>query len=74
MNYIAVSLILVLIGIGTLVSVFLLGRYVESSEIEKFYKKYNKLVSENKKLKSDNEYFRSQLGLNNLTEDDMGGK
>jgi uncharacterized membrane protein YdjX (TVP38/TMEM64 family) len=74
MNYIAVSLILVLIGIGALISVFLLGRYMESRKIERFYKQYNKLVSENKRLKRDNEYFRNQLGLNNLTKDDMGGK
>ena len=73
-NDIAIVIILVLIGIGVIISVFLLGRWVESRKIEKFYKKYNKLVSENKKLKRDNEYFRSQLELNNLTEDDMGGE
>jgi len=74
MIIIATRILLVLIGIGALISAFLLGRYVESRRIEKFYKKYNKLVSENKKFKRDNEYFRSQLGLNNLTEGDMGGK
>ena len=74
MIIIVTRIILVLIGIGALISAFLLGRYVESRRIEKFYKKYNKLVSENKKLKRDNEYFRSQLGLNNLTKDDMGGE
>jgi hypothetical protein len=74
MNDIAIVIILVLVGIGALISVFLLGRYVESRKIERFYKQYNKLVSENKKFKRDNEYFRNQLGLNNLTKDDMGGK
>jgi uncharacterized membrane protein YdjX (TVP38/TMEM64 family) len=73
-NDIAIVIILVLVATGTLIAVFLLVRYVESTKIEKFYKKYNKLVSENKKLKRDNEYFRSQLGLNNLTEDELGGK
>ena len=72
-NDIAIVIILVLIGIGTLIAVFLLGRYVESRRIERFYKQHNKLVSENKKLKEDNEYFRNRLGLNNLTKD-MGGK
>lgn len=72
-NDIAIVIILVLVAIGTLIAVFLLGRYVESRKIEKFYKKYNKLVLENKKLKRDNEYFRNRLGLNNLT-DDMRGK
>jgi hypothetical protein len=73
MIIIATRIILVLIGIGALISAFLLGRYMESRKIERFYKKYNGLVSENKKLKRDNEYFRNRLGLNNLTKD-MGGK
>ena len=73
-NDIAIVIILVLVGIGTLIAVFLLGRWVESRKIERFYKQYNKLVSENKKLRRDNEYFRNQLGLNNLTEDDTGGE
>lgn len=72
-NDIAIVIILVLIGIGALISVFLLGRYMESKKIERFYKQYNKLVSDNKKLKRDNQYFRSRLGLNNLTKD-MRGK
>jgi uncharacterized membrane protein YdjX (TVP38/TMEM64 family) len=74
MIIIATRIILVLIGIGALISAFLLGRYMESRRIERFYKQYNKLVSENKKLKRDNQYFRNRLGLNNLTEDDMEGK
>ncbi len=73
MNYIIVSLMLVLVATGTLIAVFLLGRYAESRKIERFYKQHNKLVSENKKLKRDNQYFRNRLGLNNLTKD-MGGK
>jgi uncharacterized membrane protein YdjX (TVP38/TMEM64 family) len=72
-NDIAIVIILVLVAIGTLIAVFLLGRYMESRKIERFYKKYNGLVSENKKLKRDNQYFRNRLGLNNLTKD-MGGK
>lgn len=72
-NDIAIVIILVLVAIGTLIAVFLLGHYVESRKIERFYKQHNKLVSENKKLKRDNQYFLSQLGLNNLTEDVMGG-
>ncbi|WP_027702517.1 hypothetical protein [Metaclostridioides mangenotii] len=70
-NDIAIVIILVLIGVGALISVFLLGRWVGQM---RFYKKYNEIVSKNKRLERDNEYFRSQLGLNNLTEDDMGGK
>ncbi|GEM_PF-3189554 len=73
-NDIAIVIILVLVAIGTLIAVFLLGRYMESRKIEKFYKQHNKLVSENKKFKRDNEYFRNRLGLNNITDDDMGGK
>ncbi|MCR1953820.1 hypothetical protein NSA24_03095 [Clostridioides mangenotii] len=73
-NDIAIVIILVLVAIGTIIAVFLLGRWVESRKIEKFYKQYNKLVSENKKLKEDNQYFRNRLGLNNLTKKDMGGK
>ncbi len=69
MIIIATRIFLVLIGIGALISVFLLGRW---SGQMRFYKKYNEIVSKNKRLKRDNEYFRSQLGLNNLTEDDMG--
>lgn len=72
-NDIAIVIILVLVEIGALISVFLLGRYMESRKIERFYKQYNKLVSDNKKLKRDNQYFRNRLGLNNLTKD-MGGK
>lgn len=72
-NDIAIVIILVLVAIGTLLAVFLLGRYVESRKIERFYKQHNKLVSENKRLKRDNEYFRNRLGLNNLTKD-VGGK
>lgn len=72
-NDIAIVIILVLVAIGALIAVFLLGRYMESREIERFYKQHNKLVSENKKLKRENEYFRNQLGLNNLT-DDIGGE
>lgn len=73
-NDIAIVIILVLVAIGTLIAVFLLGRYMESRKIERFYKHHNKLVSENKRLKEDNQYFRSRLGLNNLTKKDMGGK
>jgi len=72
-NDIAIVIILVLVATGTLIAVFLLGRYIESRKIERFYKQYNKLVSENKRLKRDNQYFRSRLGLNNLTKD-IGGK
>lgn len=73
-NNISIVIILILVAIGTLIAVFLLGRYMESRKIERFYKQHNKLVSENKRLKEDNEYFRSQLGLNNFTKKDMGGK
>lgn len=73
-NDIAIVTILVLVAIGTLIAVFLLGRYMESRKIERFYKQHNKLASENKRLKEDNQYFRSRLGLNNFTKKDMGGK
>nr|WP_312986106.1 hypothetical protein [Clostridioides sp.] len=73
-NDIAIVIILVLVAIGTLIAVFLLGRYVESRKIEKFYKKYNEMALKIKRLEKDINYFRSKLGLNNLTEDDMGGK
>ncbi|WP_027701807.1 hypothetical protein [Metaclostridioides mangenotii] len=71
MIIIATRIILVLVAIGALISAFYLGH--RSGQM-RFYKKYNEIVSKNKKLERDNEYFRSQLGLNNLTEDDMGGK
>ncbi|MBH0311945.1 hypothetical protein I7E32_16355 [Alcaligenes faecalis] len=73
-NDIAILIILVLVAIGTLIAVFLLGRYVESRKIEKFYKKYNEMALQIKRLQKDINYFRSKLGLNNLTKDDMGGK
>ncbi|MCR1953342.1 hypothetical protein NSA24_00685 [Clostridioides mangenotii] len=73
-NDIAIVIILVLVAIGTLIAVFLLGRYVESRKIERFYKQHNKLVSNNKKLKRDNKYFRCKLALNNITVKDMGGE
>jgi len=73
-NDIAIVIILVLVAIGTLISVFLLGRWVESRKIERFYKKYNEMALQLKRLQKDIYYFRSKLGLNNLTEDDMGGK
>ncbi len=73
-NDIAIVIILVLVAIGTLIAVFLLGRYIESRKIEKFYKKYNEMALKIKRLEKDINYFRSKLGLNNLTEDDIGGK
>ncbi|MCR1954108.1 hypothetical protein NSA24_04560 [Clostridioides mangenotii] len=73
-NDIAIVIILVLVVIGALIAVFLLGRYMESRKIEKFYKQYNKLVSDNKKLMRDNKYFRCKLALNNITVKDMGGE
>ncbi|WP_024622212.1 hypothetical protein [Metaclostridioides mangenotii] len=69
MIIIATRILLVFIGIGALISMFCLGRW---SGQMRFYKKHNEIVSKNKRLKRDNEYFRSQLGLNNLTEDDIG--
>ena len=73
-NDIAIVIILVLVAIGTLIAAFLLGRYVESRKIEKFYKKYNEMALQIKRLQKDINYFRSKLGLNNLTYDDMGGE
>ena len=73
-NDIAIVIILVLVAIGTLIAVFLLGRWVESRKIERFYKKYNEMALKIKRLERDINYFRSKLGLNKLTEDDMGGK
>ena len=73
-NDIAIVIILVLVAIGTLIAVFLLGRYVESRKIEKFYKKYNEMALQIKRLEKDINYFRSKLGLNNITVKDMGGE
>jgi tRNA isopentenyl-2-thiomethyl-A-37 hydroxylase MiaE len=76
MIIIATRIILVLIGIGSLIAAFLLGRYVESRKIERFYKKYNEMALQIKRLEKDINYFRIKLAnlINNLTEDDMGGK
>lgn len=73
-NDIAIVIILVLVAIGTLIAVFLLGRYVESRKIERFYKKYNEMVLKIKRLERDINYLRNKLGLNNITDDDVGGK
>lgn len=73
MNYIAVSLILVLIGIGVLISAFLLGRWVEYRSHLESNKLSDEVYCRCIQLNRDNKYLKSQLGLNNLT-DDMGGK
>ncbi len=73
-NDIAIVIIIVLVAIGTLIAAFLLGRYVESRKIEKFYKKYNEMVLKIKRLERDINYLRNKLGLNNITDDDVGGK
>jgi membrane protein DedA with SNARE-associated domain len=70
-NDIAIVIILVLVGIGALISLFLLGRW---SGQMRFYKKYNEIVSKNKRLERDNQYLKEKAGLNNLNDDDMGGK
>ncbi|MBU5307379.1 hypothetical protein KQI18_06230 [Clostridioides mangenotii] len=54
-NDIAILMILVLVGIGTLISVFLLGHWAGQM---RFYKKYNKMVSKNKRLERDNQYLK----------------
>ncbi|WP_024622125.1 hypothetical protein [Metaclostridioides mangenotii] len=71
-NDIAIVIILVLEGIGALISVFLLGRYVESRKIERFYKKYNEMNLKIKRMERYNQYLKNKDGLNNLTEDDIG--
>ncbi len=73
MNYIAVSLILVLTGIGTLISAFLLGRWVEYKQHLESNKLTDEVYNRCLKLDRENKYLRSKVGLNNLTKD-MGGK
>lgn len=72
-NDIAILIILVLVAIGTLIAVFLLGRWVEyRSHLESNEysdKVYNRCIQ----LDRENKYLRSKVGLNNLTKD-MGGK
>jgi len=67
-NDIAILIILVLVGIVTLISAFLLGRWVGQM---RYYKKYNKMVSKNKRLERDNQYLKEKAGLNNLSDDDL---
>jgi len=67
-NDIAILIILVLVGIGTLISVFLLGHWAGQM---RFYKKYNKMVYKNKRLERDNQYLKEKAGLNNLSDDDL---
>ncbi|WP_304341681.1 hypothetical protein [Metaclostridioides mangenotii] len=68
MNYIAIEIILVLVGIGALISMFCLGRWAGQMM---FYKKYNEIVSKNKRLERDNQYLKEKAGLNNLSDYDL---
>jgi len=43
-------------------------------ETVRFYKKYNKMNLKIKRLEGYNQYLKNEAGLNNLTDDDMGGK
>ncbi|WP_304341579.1 hypothetical protein [Metaclostridioides mangenotii] len=74
MNYIAVSLILVLVATGTLISAFLLGRYVECEKHSDDKELSDDVFNRCMDLDKENRYLRGRLGLDNLTEDDMGGK
>ncbi len=74
MNDIAIRIILVLIGIGTLISVFLLGRWVEYRSHLESNEFSDKVYSRCLQLNRRNEYLKSKVGLNKLTKDDMGGK
>ena len=71
-NDIAIVIILVLIGIGALISIFLLGRWVEYRSHLESNEFSDKVYSRCLQLNRKNQYLKSQLGLNNLT-DDMGG-
>lgn len=73
MNDIEIRIILVLVAIGTLIAVFLLGRWVEYRRHLESNKLSDEVYNRCIQLNRENKYLRSQLGLNNLT-DDMGGK
>lgn len=73
-NDIAIVIILVLVAIGTLISVFLLGRWVEYRSHLESNKLSDEVYCRCIQLNHKNVYLKDRLGLNNLTEDDMGGK
>lgn len=73
-NDIAIVIILVLVATGTLIAVFLLGRWVEYRSHLESNRLSDEVYCRCIQLNRENKHLRSQLGLNNLTEDDMGGK
>ncbi len=56
------------------ISIYFLGLYMGKRETVRFYKKYNKMNLKIKRLEGYNQYLKNEAGLNNLTDDDMGGK
>lgn len=74
MIIIATRIILVLIGIGALISMFCLGRWVEYRSHLESNEFSDKVYSKCLQLNHKNAYLKDRLGLNNSTKDDMGGK
>jgi hypothetical protein len=72
-NDIAIVIILVLIGIGALISMFLLGRWVEYKQHLESNKLTDEVYNRCLQLDRENKYLKIRVGLNKLTED-MGGK
>jgi len=73
-NDIAIVIILVLVAIGTLISVFLLGRWVEYRSHLESNKLSDEVYCRCIQWNRENKYLRSKVGLNNLNKKDMGGK
>jgi hypothetical protein len=74
MIIIVTRIFLALIGIGALISMFCLGRWVEYRSHLESNKQSDKLYYRCIQLDRENKYLRSKVGLDNLTKDDMGGK
>ena len=65
-NDIAIVIILVLVAIGTLIAVFLLGRYVEQNKDSKYKDLAKRAIDTCTAIDKENKYLRSRLGLNEL--------
>ncbi|WP_315169576.1 hypothetical protein [Metaclostridioides mangenotii] len=74
MIIIATRILLVLVGIGALISAFLLGRYVECKKHSDDKELSDDVFNRCMDLTKENRYLRGRLGLDNLTDDNMGGK
>ncbi|GAA0229737.1 hypothetical protein [Metaclostridioides mangenotii] len=66
-NDIAIVIILVLVAIGTLIAVFLLGRWVECKKHSDDKELSDDVFNRCMDLDKENRYLRGRLGLDNLT-------